>query len=524
MRRGPCSGASRASRRAAGSSPSASRARASSRQRCAADGRRSSEIERPVAYSLAALAACRRELGAGWARCPASLATFRGAARTPSARRSCTRTRTSPWPTPGSPGAGGTPVVFHVHEMFGDGLKWDARTPRPRSGPPTRSSPSRARAPTRSPPVADRARVVRNGVPLPDRADPRAATGDRITVGCVAALSRRKGTDILTSRRRASPVNGTRGCASSSSARLRDPLDAELGGGLRRGFGPPASSTSSGPTSRRCLGRWDVFALASRRDPFPLSSLEAMAAGAARSSRPAVDGIARAGRPADTGVLVEPESPAALADGARRDRGPWPTRTPALGEAGRARVARRVHDRGAGRRARRRLPRRAGARMSRPAETPSPALVADYLIFFRGAERTFAQMAAAFPRGPIYTIAYRRDATDGRFDGRDIRTSFLQRLGLNRAWYRYALPLLPRRGGVAAPSATTTCSSPPASASPTASRPPPGRPTSVTATRRFARLGTSTTRRSPARPRAGARVAGARWPGCASGTSRRHGG
>jgi glycosyltransferase involved in cell wall biosynthesis len=73
-----------------------------------------------------------------------------------------------------------------------------------------------------------------------------------------------------------------------------------------------------------------------------------------------------------------------------------------------------------------------------------PALAADYLIFFRGAERTFAQMAACWPQAPIYTIAYRGGATAGRFEGRRIRTSFMQRLGLNRHWYRYALPLLPR--------------------------------------------------------------------------------
>src|SRR4051794_23995009 len=72
------------------------------------------------------------------------------------------------------------------------------------------------------------------------------------------------------------------------------------------------------------------------------------------------------------------------------------------------------------------------------------ALVADYLIFFRGAERTFAQMAACWPDAPIYTIAYRRDATQRRFEGRRIKTSFMQRLGLNRRWYRLALPLLPR--------------------------------------------------------------------------------
>jgi glycosyltransferase involved in cell wall biosynthesis len=74
----------------------------------------------------------------------------------------------------------------------------------------------------------------------------------------------------------------------------------------------------------------------------------------------------------------------------------------------------------------------------------APALVADYLIFFRGAERTFAQMADCWPEAPIYTVAYRERPTQGRFAGREIHTSYLQRLGLTRHWYRYALPLLPR--------------------------------------------------------------------------------
>lgn len=78
-----------------------------------------------------------------------------------------------------------------------------------------------------------------------------------------------------------------------------------------------------------------------------------------------------------------------------------------------------------------------------PADPRDPALVADYLIFFRGAERTFAQMAAAYPESPIYTIAHRAGATDRRFAGREIHTSWLQRAGLTREWYRYTLPLLP---------------------------------------------------------------------------------
>jgi glycosyltransferase involved in cell wall biosynthesis len=75
---------------------------------------------------------------------------------------------------------------------------------------------------------------------------------------------------------------------------------------------------------------------------------------------------------------------------------------------------------------------------------PSVGLAHDYLLFLRGAERTFAEMAACFPAAPIYTAAYRERDTDGWFAGRDIRTSRLQALGVTRRWFRALLPLYPR--------------------------------------------------------------------------------
>jgi glycosyltransferase involved in cell wall biosynthesis len=81
---------------------------------------------------------------------------------------------------------------------------------------------------------------------------------------------------------------------------------------------------------------WDAFVLPSRSDPFPLSMLEAMASGL-----PVVgtrrDGIAEQ-ITNGTGLLVEPEDPAALADAIA-----WMASQPAstrrrMGDAARGRV------------------------------------------------------------------------------------------------------------------------------------------------------------------------------------------
>ena len=72
------------------------------------------------------------------------------------------------------------------------------------------------------------------------------------------------------------------------------------------------------------------------------------------------------------------------------------------------------------------------------------ALVHDYLIFLRGAERTFLRIADCWPDAPIHTTAYSPKDTEGRFAGRDVHTSFLERLRVRRGNYRAFLPLYPR--------------------------------------------------------------------------------
>ena len=62
----------------------------------------------------------------------------------------------------------------------------------------------------------------------------------------------------------------------------------------------------------------------------------------------------------------------------------------------------------------------------------------------RGAERTFAEIAACWPEAPIYTLLYDADAVASGFAGREVHTSYLQRLGARQRGFRYLLPFFPR--------------------------------------------------------------------------------
>jgi glycosyltransferase involved in cell wall biosynthesis len=74
----------------------------------------------------------------------------------------------------------------------------------------------------------------------------------------------------------------------------------------------------------------------------------------------------------------------------------------------------------------------------------SLALAHDYLLTMRGAERTFAEMAACWPEAPIYTLLYDADAVAEGFAGREVHTSGLQRLGAKQSRFRYLLPFFPK--------------------------------------------------------------------------------
>src|SRR6187200_289369 len=80
-----------------------------------------------------------------------------------------------------------------------------------------------------------------------------------------------------------------------------------------------------------------------------------------------------------------------------------------------------------------------------PRPTRDVVLVHDYLLVMRGAERTFAEIAACFPEAPIATLLHDPIGTGGRFRHRRVRTSFLQPVAADQRRFRRFLPLAARR-------------------------------------------------------------------------------
>jgi glycosyltransferase involved in cell wall biosynthesis len=76
-------------------------------------------------------------------------------------------------------------------------------------------------------------------------------------------------------------------------------------------------------------------------------------------------------------------------------------------------------------------------------EHDSVALVHDYLLVLRGAERSFAAISDCFPEASIYTLLYDRTGTEDRFAHRRVHPSGLQRLGVRQHTFRPLLPLFP---------------------------------------------------------------------------------
>jgi glycosyltransferase involved in cell wall biosynthesis len=155
--------------------------------------------------------------------------------------------------------------------------------------------------------------TIYNGVPAANRAQP---ADDGFVVGTIGHVARTKGTDVFLEAARLAlaerpalrfeHVGPTRLWGDDAYDDHVDALAAspELQGSLRMLGRRPAAPA---------LARWSVFVLASRQEAFPLSTLEAMAAGVPVVAT-AVGGIPEQIEHLESGVLVEPESAGEIRD------------------------------------------------------------------------------------------------------------------------------------------------------------------------------------------------------------------
>jgi glycosyltransferase involved in cell wall biosynthesis len=76
-------------------------------------------------------------------------------------------------------------------------------------------------------------------------------------------------------------------------------------------------------------------------------------------------------------------------------------------------------------------------------DTRRVALVHDFLVSLRGADRVFLEMCDLWPEADVFTPVYDEEGTEGRFAHRAVYTSFLQKLRPNRRTFRALLPFYP---------------------------------------------------------------------------------
>lgn len=77
------------------------------------------------------------------------------------------------------------------------------------------------------------------------------------------------------------------------------------------------------------------------------------------------------------------------------------------------------------------------------AREPRVAIIHYWLVNMRGGERVLEALCRMYPQAVIYTHVLDRDKLSPLLQGRDIRTTFIQRLPMAARLYRYYLPLMP---------------------------------------------------------------------------------
>jgi glycosyltransferase involved in cell wall biosynthesis len=234
--------------------------------------------------------------------------------------------------------ARGRAVLLHVHEMLPGGVRGSllrrAAWSLDQVVAVSRASAEPLRWRGRLP------RIVYEGTPVPERTAEIRPDPHPFSVGTVAVVSTRKGSDLY--------VEAARRVLHESDAfrfemvgAPNDAVEREWARGiLARAEAIGVVHSPQADTFERYRS-WDAFVLPSRADPFPIAMLEAMATGlpviGARR-----DGLAEQ-ITQECGILVEPEDAGALARAitslASRDAG----EREAMGRAARERVASRFN-------------------------------------------------------------------------------------------------------------------------------------------------------------------------------------
>src|SRR5919201_1268590 len=210
--------------------------------------------------------------------------------------------------------ARGVPVVVQVHELPQPGrkrslsIRWAAAVADVLAGVSAPVSSMLREHAGRTP-----VRTIYNGVPEANRAQP---ADDGFVVGTIGHVARTKGTDVFLEAARLA-------CAARPALRFEHVGPTRLWGD--DDYDDHVEALAASPELRdalRMLGhqpaapalaRWNVFVLASRQEAFPLSTLEAMAAGVPVVAT-AVGGVPEQIEHLESGVLVAPESASEISD------------------------------------------------------------------------------------------------------------------------------------------------------------------------------------------------------------------
>jgi glycosyltransferase involved in cell wall biosynthesis len=228
----------------------------------------------------------------------------------------------------------GPPVALYAHEIVPDGLK-GALAGRLAGHADAVAAVSDAAAGSLRRWGID-AMVVNPGTPTPRRIRGARQNGP-LVVGTLGTICRRKGSDLFvaaaqTIRRQREGIEFRMAgevVVGGEQAWARAVVDAAFRHGIRHT--PWVNSFAE-------LAEWDIFVLASRRDPFPLAVLEAMAVGLPVVGT-RVDGVPEQ-LGVGAGLIVEPEDADAIAAAVLR-LAESPDLRASLGAAARRRVERR---------------------------------------------------------------------------------------------------------------------------------------------------------------------------------------